>query len=79
METNLPDDQVAFIRDLVLKGRFSTPDEAISEAIRLLMSREALKRSIAVGIEQADRGEVVDHDTVFGELRLIAASKSTAD
>jgi antitoxin ParD1/3/4 len=68
----LPAEQQAFIESLVETGRFSSVNEAISEAIRLLASQERLKQEIQVGIQQADRGDVVDHDTVFSQLRAMA-------
>jgi hypothetical protein len=42
----------------------------MSEAVRLLISREQLKQKVQVGIEQADHGMLLDHDTVFGQLRI---------
>jgi hypothetical protein len=34
-----------------------------------------LKQKIQVGIEQADRGLLTGHDTVFGQLRMMAAAQ----
>lgn len=31
-----------------------------------------LQQQIQVGVEQADQGEMIDHDTVFSQLRAIA-------
>lgn len=72
MNLELQAEQQAFIESLVESGRFSSVDEAISEGIRLLISQERLKQQIQVGIDQADRGDVVDHDTVFSQLRTMA-------
>jgi antitoxin ParD1/3/4 len=72
MQIDLPAEQQLFIETLVASGRFSSENDAISEAVRLLISREHLKEKIQVGIEQADRGEMVDHDTVFRQLRMMA-------
>ena len=72
MNLELPADQQAFIEGLVEAGRFSSVDEAISAGIRLLVSQERLKQEIQVGIQQADRGDVVDHETVFAQLRTMA-------
>lgn len=72
MNLELPAEQQAYIESLVEAGRFSSVDEAISEGVRLLLSQERLKQEIQVGIEQADRGDVVDHDTVFAQLRTMA-------
>lgn len=72
MNLELPAEQQAFIESLVESGRFSSVDEAISEGIRLLVSQERLKQEIQIGIQQADRGDVADHDTVFAQLRKTA-------
>jgi antitoxin ParD1/3/4 len=72
MNIELPAEQQAFIESLVESGRFSSVDEAVSEGIRLLASKERLKQEVQIGIQQADRGDVVDHDTVFAQLRTMA-------
>ena len=74
MILNLPTEQQAFISGLVQSGRFASVNDAISEGIRLLVSQEQFKQEIQVGIQQADRGELTDHATVFKHLR----SKATA-
>ena len=73
MNIDLPKEQMASIDSLVAAGRFSSAEEAICEGIRLLVSRERLRQQVRTGIDQADRGEVTDHDTVFAELRAMAA------
>ena len=72
MNLELPAEQQAFIESLVESGRFSSVDEAVSEGIRLLVSQERLKQEIDVGIQQAERDDVADHDTVFAQLRTMA-------
>ncbi len=72
MNLELPAEQQAFIESLIQSGRFSSVDEAVREGIRLLASQERLKQEIDVGIQQADRGDVADHDTVFDQLRTMA-------
>lgn len=74
MTINLPADQEAFVGQLVASGQFRSADEVISESIRLLVSREKLKDQVQMGIDEADRGETVDHDTVFAQLRSLAIS-----
>ncbi|MCP4787925.1 MAG: hypothetical protein GY903_34400 [Fuerstiella sp.] len=73
MNINLSPDQQAFIDDLVQSGRFASTDEAISECVQLLVSREYLRQQIGIGIQQADQDNLTDHDTVFGNLRRRAA------
>jgi antitoxin ParD1/3/4 len=74
MNINLPPDQQAFIESLVQSGRFASADDAISECIGLLVSREQLRNKIAEGVEQANRGDVINHDTMFADLRTKAAN-----
>lgn len=74
MEIHLPPDQLAVVEKLVASGRFTSIDEALAAGILLLASSERLREKVQEGIRQADRGEVVDHDTVFDQLRGLAAS-----
>lgn len=74
MHIELPAEQRAMVEGLVASGRFNSLNEAIGEAIELLVSREELKQTVQLGIEQADRGEIINHDTVFGQLRIMAAA-----
>jgi putative addiction module CopG family antidote len=53
MHIDLPAEQQTFIENLVACGRFSSQNDAICEAVRLLISREQLKQKTQVGIEQA--------------------------
>jgi antitoxin ParD1/3/4 len=73
MDIQIPAEQKAFLDDLVTAGKFSSIDEAVSEGIRLLVARDRLKQQVEIGIDQADRGDLVDHDTVFAQLRAMAA------
>jgi hypothetical protein len=40
------------------------------------MKLQWLRREVQIGIEQADRGELVDGDVVFAELKKLYQSKS---
>ena len=72
MEVHLPADQQTIIESLVASGRFKSVDDAISEGVRLLASTEKLRVKVQEGIKQADRGDVMDHDTVFARLKAMA-------
>ena len=71
------------IQTKVKTGLYNSASEVIREALRLLDEQdrlrrirlEDLKREIAVGIDQADRGELVDGKEVFQKLR--ARNKSS--
>ncbi len=60
----------AMIRQLMASGRYDSPSEVVGEALLLFeahvrlreMRREELRREIAIGIEQADRGQVRPFD-----------------
>src|SRR5262249_22032987 len=70
MEIQLIPTQEAFVKELVDGGKFVSADEVIQHALFLLMDEyklykaklEELRKEIAVGIEQADRGEVAPLD-----------------
>jgi len=79
MQIDLPTDQQTLIENLVASGRYSTVQDAISEAIHLLVAQEELREKIQTGIDQANRGELLDHETVFVRLRSIAAADQRAE
>jgi antitoxin ParD1/3/4 len=66
-----------FIQSQVASGKYTSTDEVIIAALKLLEERERiyqgrfeeLQREIAVGLEEAERGELIDADTVFSQLR----------
>lgn len=67
----------AFLQSRVKSGRYQTTSEVVREALRLLerheQDREAailpLKAKLERGAGQAERGELIDGDEVFDELR----------
>nr|WP_039963714.1 type II toxin-antitoxin system ParD family antitoxin [Rhodopirellula europaea] len=73
MDIQLPHDQRSAIEALVTSGRYDSVQEAVSEGIRMLVSNEKLREAVQVGIDQADKGELHDHDTVFAQLKAMAA------
>ena len=65
------------IDEQVKSGRYQSASEVVLEGLRLLSVRDQidkkrfaeLKQEIAMGIEAAERGELVDSETMFRELR----------
>lgn len=76
MNISLTPELQKLVHDKVATGRYNSASEVMREALRLLeeqdrlrhMRFEDLKREIAIGIEQADRGELFDGEEVFREL-----------
>ncbi len=68
MTIHLSGDREQLVRSLMQGGQFASEDEVIDEALRLLKERDEqgklaeLRREIAIGIEQADRGELETFD-----------------
>jgi antitoxin ParD1/3/4 len=77
MNVSLTTQLEELVQQKVSSGRYNSASEVIREALRLLEERDelkelklqALKKDIALGLDQADRGELVDSDQVFTELR----------
>ena len=79
MDIQIPQEQQSIIESLVSSGRFASAQEAISEGLRLLVSNERLRNEVQIGIDQADCGDVHDHDTVFAQLRAMAAEAQASN
>ncbi len=66
-----------FVADLLKSGHYQTQSEVLREGLRLLKEREEMKqlrlaelrKEIAAGMEEADRGEFVDGPKVFAKVR----------
>jgi antitoxin ParD1/3/4 len=75
-----------FIADLLDTGHYQSQSEVVREGLRLLKEREdekrmrlaGIRRSIAAGIEQADRGEFVDGPAAFAKIRQRSAKRKRA-
>lgn len=77
MNVSLTPELEQFIHKKVETGLYLSASEVVREALRLLDERdqlralrvEGLRREIQVGIDQADRGELLDGPEVFATLR----------
>ena len=73
---SLTPDLEHFVSSRVSSGRNRSISEVIAEGLRLLARQEVgsesslaiLRAKIAVGLEQAERGELLDGEEVFREL-----------
>ena len=72
-----------FVQSRLASGRYQTASEVVREGLRLLEEREEaretalneIRAKIQRGIEQADRGELLDGDTVFEEIGQLGARR----
>jgi antitoxin ParD1/3/4 len=69
MNIELPEDAVQFVEGLVASGQFASADEAVTEGVRLLMSRQQLRADIQKGVKELDSGQGIEGKKVFAELR----------
>jgi antitoxin ParD1/3/4 len=69
MNVQLTPDASQFVEGLVAAGQYPSVQDAVADGVRLLQARHALKTQIQIGIDQADRGDLHDHDEVFDSLR----------
>jgi antitoxin ParD1/3/4 len=76
----------AFLQNRVKSGRYQTTSEVVREALRLLERQEKdreqtlrrLKGKLKRGAAQAERGELLDGDKVFDELREMIEERRRA-
>src|SRR5580700_7631549 len=76
----------AFLQSRVRSGRYQTTSEVVREALRLLQRQEMerdeafqkLKARLKRGAAQAERGELLDGDKVFEELRELIEERRRA-
>lgn len=72
-----------FVAGLLKSGYYQTQSEVLREGLRLLKEREDLRRlriaelrkEIALGGEQADRGDFVDGPEAFAKIRKRSAQR----
>ena len=76
MSISLTPELEEFIQNQIATGKYASTEEVIIAGIKLLKEREKiyqgrfeeLKREIAIGVEDSERGEVVDGEVVFRQL-----------
>ena len=83
MNVSLTPELEQFVQSRVASGLYQTASEVIREGLRLLEERERardaaleeLRTKIRRGAEQADRGELLDGEAVFEEIRKLSARR----
>jgi antitoxin ParD1/3/4 len=86
MDISLTPEIEQFIHDHIKSGRYLSASEVVREGLRLLNEREfyyqgrlaELQKEITIGVEQADRGELLDGEAVMQELMQELNCSSTA-
>lgn len=86
MNVNLGATFDKFIAGLLKSGVYQSQSEIVREGLRLLKEREELKKlrlaqlrkEIAIGSRQADRGEFVDGPAAFAKIRHRNAQRNRA-
>jgi len=64
MSITIPVDLESTVHKMVESGRFSDPEAVLREAVRLLEAserqRDELRAKLQIGIDQANRGELIE-------------------
>lgn len=77
MQISLPPELEELVRRKVDSGKYSCASEVVVEALWLLRDRDRLReikleelhKEIAIGLEQADTGQLTPAEEVFEQLR----------
>ena len=77
MNVNLTRELEELVQRKVESGLYNNQSEVVREALRLLAERDrlreahldGLRKALAEGLAQADRGELLDGDAVVEEMR----------
>ncbi len=76
MTVSLTADLEEYVKTKIQSGQFNSSGEIVRAGLQLLQEQDALRqikleqlrKDIAVGIEAADRGELISSEDVFREL-----------
>ena len=76
MNVSLTPELERLVQEKVASGLYNSASEVVREALRLMQERdelrrfrlEELRREIAIGIAEADRGELLDGEQVMADL-----------
>jgi antitoxin ParD1/3/4 len=72
MNIPLKPESERFVQDQIKAGGFSTPQDVVQAGLQLLQQQQEnltnVRAKIALGLEQAKRGELLDGEKVFDEI-----------
>ena len=84
MNVNLTPELEKLIREKVASGLYNNQSEVVREGLRLLADQdrlreaplEKLRTALPAGLEQADRGELLDGPEVVEEMRTFLRERA---
>jgi len=84
MNVSLTPELEQLVHKKVESGLYLSASEVVRDALRLLEERdrvnamklEELRKEIQIGLDQADRGELLDGPEVFAKLRAKVGTKT---
>jgi antitoxin ParD1/3/4 len=76
MNVSLTPELEQLVHEKVKSGRYLSASEVVREGLRLLEERDRLhqlrlselQQKLTIGVQQADRGELIEADDLFAEL-----------
>jgi antitoxin ParD1/3/4 len=75
MTVTLTAEQEKFIAERMNRAGYSSPEKVLEEGLKLIQAKEEyqrrlaeLRRELQIGIDQINRGEVLNGDEVFDEI-----------
>jgi antitoxin ParD1/3/4 len=79
LNISIPSQYEPFIQRELAAGNYASPDDLVADALYQFQQERELRERIRAGIEQLDRGEGIDADVAFAELRARAAAITTQE
>ncbi len=69
MSAELSAENDRYLQEAVEAGVYPSLAQAMNAAVELLKRRDEFRREIQAGIDEANRGELLDGEAVFRELK----------
>ena len=68
MNVDIPAELNQFVREMISTGSYRDESELLIDGLRLLKSRDQLRRDVNAGIDQLEAGQGIDGEEVFARL-----------